>query len=171
MPRGIFHALAVAVTAGVLGTGACAPAWERAIEDEIEATEAEAEASPLAGTSWRLVELQSMDDSIGIVRPEDPDRYTMALLEGGTASMVLNCNRASGPWSAEAASDESGSFSIGPLAMTRMLCPSPSLDERLARELEYVRSYLLRAGRLHLSLMADGGIQVWEPAPASDGNS
>jgi len=28
----------------------------------------------------------------------------------------------------------------------------------------YVRAYLLRNGRLHLSLMADGGILVWEPA-------
>lgn len=159
------------VVAVVLGMGACAPAWERAIEDEMEETEAEAKASPLAGTSWRLVEIQSMDDSIGIARPGDPDRYTMALLEDGTASMVLNCNRASGPWSAEASSAESGSFSIGPMAMTRMLCPPPSLDERIARELEYVRSYLLRDGRLHLSLMADGGIQVWEPAPAGDEGS
>jgi hypothetical protein len=46
---------------------------------------------------------------------------------------------------------------------TRALCPPPSLDEQVTSQAQYVRSYLLRDGRLHLSLMADGGIHVWEP--------
>jgi hypothetical protein len=33
----------------------------------------------------------------------------------------------------------------------------------LARQLPYVRGYLLRDGRLSLSLWADGGILIWEP--------
>ena len=28
--------------------------------------------NPLAGTKWRLLEIRSMDDAIGTVRPEDP---------------------------------------------------------------------------------------------------
>ena len=31
----------------------------------------------------------------------------------------------------------------------------------------FVRSFVLREGRLYLSLMADGGILVWEPDPAA----
>lgn len=122
--------------------------------------------SPLAGTEWRLVELQSMDDTQGTLRPEDPSRFTLGLNEDGTASLVLDCNRATGTWSAEAGADpSSGRFTFGPLAATRALCPPPHLDERIAAQAESVASYLLRDGRLHLSLMADGGGWVWEPVP------
>jgi heat shock protein HslJ len=120
--------------------------------------------SPLAGTSWRLVEFQSMDDAIGTLRPEDPSLYTMRLNEDGTVQFRLNCNRANGSWSAAPGSDPaSGSFELGPLAATSALCPPPSLDEQISRHSEYVRSYLLKDGRLYLSLMADGGIYAWEP--------
>ena len=121
-------------------------------------------ASPLAGTEWRLVEFQSMDDATGTSRPEDPSLYTLRLNADGTVNMRLNCNRANGTWSAEPSADPSnGSFRFGPLAMTRALCPPPSMDEQIAAQSEYVRGYLLREGRLHLSLMADGGIYTWEP--------
>lgn len=118
----------------------------------------------LAGTDWRLVEIQSMDDAVGIVRPDDPSMYTMRLNEDGTVIMRLDCNRARGTWSAEPSADvSSGNFSFGPLAATRAVCPPGSLDERVAAQTEYVRSYLLEDGRLYLSLMADGGIFAWEP--------
>jgi len=120
--------------------------------------------SPLTGTQWRLVQFQSMDDSVGTVCPEDPSLYTMRLDADGTVSLRLNCNRAHGTWSAEpAASPSSGRFTFGPLATTRAKCPPPSLDEQIARQAEYIRSYLLKDGRLYLSLMADGGIYAWEP--------
>ncbi len=38
----------------------------------------------LAGTDWRLVEFQSMDDVTGTVRPEDPSLYTLRLKADGT---------------------------------------------------------------------------------------
>ena len=41
------------------------------------------------------------------------------------------------------------------------------LGERLERGTQYMRGYLLRDGKLNISLMADGGIYVWEPQPAS----
>lgn len=126
--------------------------------------EAEAQKIPLSGTAWRLVEIQSMDDAIGTVRPEDPSLYHMRLNSDGTVLMRLNCNRASGTWSAEAGlKPTSGRFTFGPLASTRYACPPPSLDERMSAEFGYVRSYLLKDGRLYLSLMADGGIYAWEP--------
>jgi len=126
-------------------------------------------AERFAGTRWRLVEIQSMDDAIGTARPIDRDLYTLDLNGGGTAVMQLNCNRGFGPWSANPIGNGTGgNFRIGPLAMTRALCPPPSLDQRIARDMDYVRSFLLKDGRLYLSLMADGGIYVWEPRV--DGN-
>jgi heat shock protein HslJ len=120
-------------------------------------------AAALAGSNWRLVEFRSSDDAIGVIRPDDPAKYTMSLASEGRVSMRLNCNRANGPWSAKASSQDSGSFTFGSLAMTRALCPPPSLDQQIARDAGHVRSYLLRGGNLYLNLMADGGTYVWTP--------
>ena len=119
--------------------------------------------NPLADTRWRLVEFQSMDDAIGTIRPRDAAVYTMRLNADGTVNMQLDCNRATGTWtSSAAASGDSGTFGFGPLAMTRARCQAPNLDEKIARDADYVRSYLLRDGRLYLGLMADAGIYAWE---------
>jgi heat shock protein HslJ len=118
-----------------------------------------AKENPLANTEWRLVEFQSMDESIGMVRSHDPSLYTMRLNGDGTVNMRLNCNRASGTWPVEPSSDgTSGHFKFGPLAATRALCPPPSMDEQVAAHVQYIASYLLKDGNLYLSLMADGGI-------------
>jgi heat shock protein HslJ len=119
----------------------------------------------LSDTVWRLVEIQSMDDAVGTKRPDDRDKYTMHLRPDGTVTMRLDCNQASGTWTSEPASDEvSGRFGFGPLAGTRALCPPPSIGELITTQTPVVRGYLLKDGRLHLSLLADGGILVWEPA-------
>jgi heat shock protein HslJ len=121
-------------------------------------------AHPLAGTEWRLVEFQSMDDAVGTMRPTDPSLYTMRLGADGAVNMRLNCNRANGSWKATPSADPSnGRFEFSLLAATRASCPPPSMDERITAQAPYVRSYLLKHGRLYLSLMADGGIFAWEP--------
>ncbi len=122
--------------------------------------------NPLAGTEWRLVAFQSMDDSVGTTVPEDPTKFTMRLNPDGTVNMSLDCNKANGKWTIKPSSDiNSGNFEFGQLAGTRALCPPPNLDEKVVSQAQYVRGYLLKNGRLHLSLMADGGIFVWEPHP------
>ena len=119
---------------------------------------------PLQGTTWQLVGIQSMDDAQGLRRPQDPSRYTLSLQADGRAVLQLDCNRATGTWQVEPSADPgNGGFRFGPLAGTRALCPAPSLGEPLARQLPFVRGYLLRDGRLNLSLLADGGILIWEP--------
>lgn len=143
----------------------CQPAVKMGNSDE-GAPEAAVSSSDnsLAGTSWRLVDFQSMDDAIGTVRPADSSLYTMRLNSDGSVNMRLNCNRARGTWSAKpSSSGTSGGFKFGPLAMTRALCSPPSLDEKIAAQASFIRTYLLKDGRLHLSLMADGGIYTWEP--------
>ena len=106
-----------------------------------------------------------MDDSQGISKPDNSADYTMQLNADGSVNMQLNCNRAIGSWKARPGPDpeyNSGQFNFGPLAMTRMLCPPPSMDEMIALQSAYVHSYVLENNRLYLSLMADGGIFVWE---------
>ncbi|NTV93100.1 MAG: META domain-containing protein [Chlorobiaceae bacterium] len=124
--------------------------------------------SSLAGTEWRLVEFRSMDDAQGISRPHDRSLYTMRLNADGSVNMRLNCNRANGSWKAESGINPlSGTFTFGPLAATKARCLPPSMDLLILRQAGYIRSYMLKDGRLFLSLMADGGILVWEP-PGGD---
>ena len=114
-----------------------------------------------SGTRWALQAILSMDDSQGTTRVEDPSRFTIEFGRDGQATFRLDCNRGQGSWQARAAGADTGSLGFGPIAATRALCPPPRLDERIVRDRGYVRSYLLRDGRLFMSLMADGGIYEW----------
>jgi heat shock protein HslJ len=121
-------------------------------------------AASLAGTAWALHAIQSMDDAQGTTRIADPKRFTIRFGADGRASLRLDCNRATGQWKATPAADGvTGQLQFGPIAATRALCPPPHLDERVARDLGYVRGYLLKDGNLYMSLMADGGIYEWRP--------
>ncbi len=118
----------------------------------------------LAGSEWELMSIQSMDDAQGPQRIADPARFTLQLRADGRAAMKLDCNRGSATWKAKpAAGGDSGQIKFGPVAGTRALCPAPQLDERVARGFASVRGYLLRDGKLYLSLVADGGIYEWRP--------
>lgn len=122
----------------------------------------------LAGTSWRLQVIQSMDDAQGTTRVPGDRSFILQFGQDGQASLQLDCNRGTGAYTQQAAGDgSSGSLRFGPIATTRALCPPPRLDERVARDLPHVRSYLLKDGRLYLSLMADGAIYEWAPMPVA----
>lgn len=121
--------------------------------------------SGLEGTHWRLVEFRSMDDAQGITRPDDPDKYSIIFHNDGSVSARLDCNRGVGTWRNDIANATGGTLSIGPLGVTRALCPEPSMGEKLERQLGEVRSFTIADNRLNMALMADGGIIVWEPKP------
>ena len=115
----------------------------------------------LAGTQWTLQSIQSMDDTQGTTSVADGKRYTLHFAADGRASLRLDCNRGTGSWEARPGESDSGSLRLSAIAMTRALCPPPSLDTRIARDLGHVRSYRVIDGRLYLSLFADGGIYEW----------
>jgi hypothetical protein len=136
---------------------------ENGADDAAQEAATFSSSNPLAATGWRLLEFQSMDNATGTVRPEDPSVYTMRLNSDGTVTMRLNCNHANGTWSVEPSRNgASGRFEFGLLAATRVHCPPPSLGESIVSQAKFIRSYLLKGGRLYLSLMADAGIFVWE---------
>jgi para-nitrobenzyl esterase len=118
-------------------------------------------ATALEGTSWQLVRFQDGDDDKTLALG-DRAKYTIAFANGGQVTMRLDCNRGTGTWK----SPEPGQLQFGPLATTRALCPPGSLYDRLVQDMEHVRSYVLKGGRLYLSLMADGGIYEFEREPA-----
>lgn len=134
----------------------------------LAASPAQADGNPLAGTAWQLNAIQSMDDAQGTTRVAEPGRFTLEFGHDGSAVLRLDCNRGTARWKAVLGADgSSGQIEFGPIAGTRARCPPPHLDERIVRDLGYVRGYLLRDGKLHLSLMADGGIYEWRPRVAT----
>jgi para-nitrobenzyl esterase len=111
----------------------------------------------LGGTAWQLVGFQGGDGKT--LTPDDRAKYTIEFLADGAVAMRIDCNRARGAWK----SPQPGQLQFGPLAVTRVLCPPDPLNDRFAKDVGYVRSYVVRNGRLFLSLMADGGIYEFEP--------
>jgi len=116
-------------------------------------------AAGLEGSSWRLVQI-SMSD--GVTRPAiERSRYTIGFGASDVLNVRFDCNRGSGSWKSSAP----GALEFGPLALTRAMCPVGSLHDELVRQWPNVRSYVVKEGRLYLSLMADGGTIEFEPAP------
>lgn len=102
-----------------------------------------------------------MDDAQGTLTISDPSRYTVSFGEDGQVAFRLDCNRGHGGFETKADAADAGQLKFGPIAATRARCPPPSVGELVARDMGYVRSYLMRDGQLHMSLMADGGIYTW----------
>lgn len=122
-----------------------------------------AASDPIAGTSWQLLSIESMTTEQPTTTIDDPAKYTVAFGNDGQATFQIDCNRGSGTFQTTAGGPDSGTLIFGPVGLTRMFCPQPSVDTTVAGALGYVRSYLLSNGQLHLSLLADSGIMHWEP--------
>jgi hypothetical protein len=81
-----------AVTASLLVFGGCAAPTPPPSQEIAGAV------SPLAGTHWQLVQLQSSE--VGTLKPGGPTRHVMDLIAGGQHAMRLDCNRVAGRWEA-----------------------------------------------------------------------
>ena len=113
----------------------------------------------LAGTSWQLVRFQGGDGAV--LAPDERSKYTLAFNADGRVAARLDCNRGTGSWK----SAGQGQLELGPMAVTRAMCPPGSIDHEISKRLFYVRSYVMKNGRLFLSMMADGGVFELEPLP------
>jgi len=113
--------------------------------------------SALADTSWQLVKFQSSDGTT--LKPDNKSKYTIAFNADNSVNVRVDCNRGRGTWK----SPEPNVLQLGPMAMTRALCPPHPLTDRLMRDWQFVRSYVIKDGHLFLSLFADGGIYEFEP--------
>lgn len=154
-------AMAMAACGKAAPKDASAPA--AMVPADTTAPAASPSASPLAGTSWRLVRFESGDESV--LTPHDPDVFRLYLGADGQAAIQANCNRATGTWT----SAEPSMLTFGPIASTMALCERESIAGRFLRDFEFMRSYVLRDGKLYISLMADGGIWEFEPIPPLQG--
>ncbi len=125
-----------------------------------EATQTdEARGSKLAGTSWRLVRIMSMDDRV--YEPDDASKYTLTLDADGMVAVMADCNRGTGTWISASASQ----LRFGTIAttITKAPCPPGSLSEKYKAQFQWVRSYRMEDGHLFLATIADGSIMELEP--------
>jgi para-nitrobenzyl esterase len=111
----------------------------------------------LGGTSWQLVKFQGGDGKT--LTPDDKTKYTIAFNKDGSLAARIDCNRGRGTWK----SSGPNQLKFGPLALTRAMCPPGSLHDRIVKDWDLVRSYVIKDGHLFLSLMADAGIYELEP--------
>ena len=118
--------------------------------------------SPLAGSHWQLVEFRSADGKVE--KPADPTRYVLELIVGGRLAMQLDCNRATGRWQAHSTGPAGGVITLNAPAMTRVMCPGPSWDTRLAADLASAKTYTLGGERLSITL-ENHSIYVWRRLP------
>ena len=91
--------------------------------------------------------------------PGDAAKYTLVFEPDGSVSVRIDGNRGHGTWKCGGPNQ----LQFGPLALTRAMCPAAPLNDRIPKDWEYVRSYVLKDGHLFLSLMADGGPYEFEP--------
>jgi para-nitrobenzyl esterase len=111
----------------------------------------------LSGTSWQLVRFQGGDDKV--ITPDERAKYTVAFAADGIVNVRFDCNRGRGGWKSAAKSR----LEFGPMALTRAMCPPGSLHDQLVKHWPFIRSYIIKDGRLFLALMADGGTYELEP--------
>jgi heat shock protein HslJ len=148
---------ALNVTAAATGVSAHGapglPRAERAAEHAPVGTPPE-----LRGTSWRWVGFTSPAEALTIAEPE---RYTLAFVEGDRVALRADCNRGSAPVS----SSSPGVLGVGPMAMTRAMCPPGSLSGRFAHDVSRAVRYSIRGGELHLGLPTDSGVLRFVQGP------
>jgi heat shock protein HslJ len=162
-------AVALAVAACAPGSNETAgPANKAAAGVARDATLPAQPAAPaLAGTRWQLIAYQANNNPDDRLTPDDSAKYTLAFGSDGSLNVRLDCNTGNGTWSSNASADSSsGSIQFGPIAASMMLCPPPSLGERLAGDFAKVREFRLDRGELVLALEAGSGEWRWAPMPA-----
>jgi heat shock protein HslJ len=110
----------------------------------------------LPGSSWQLLEIRNADGTV--LHPNDPAKYTITFEADGSVIARLDCNHGRGTWK----STSSGQIELGPMALTRMMCPPGSLSDRVAKDWSSARSYAIEDGRLRLTFSA-GDYDEFEP--------
>jgi heat shock protein HslJ len=113
----------------------------------------------LTGVVWQWEEFQSSDETV--VKPENPEAYTVEFLPDGKLNIQADCNRVMGTYTIDGSS-----LAIEALAMTKVACPPGSLSNEFVSYLNDVVSFTFQDGDLYLALKMDAGIMKFT-APAS----
>lgn len=87
-----------------------------------------------------------------------PERYTVQFDADGRLAVRADCNTGFGSYRLDGSC-----LSLGPVALTRALCPPDSLDQQVLSQLAAVRGVRRDGERLVLLLEFDSGSMVFAP--------
>jgi len=102
------------------------------------------------GVVWSWQSTQMSDGAL--VVPEGRDRYTLEFHPGGTVRVRADCNRGNASYRRNG-----NSLGIGPVALTKMACPSDTRAADFLKGLAAVSGHLIRGNDLVLTLKVDSG--------------
>jgi para-nitrobenzyl esterase len=111
----------------------------------------------IGNQSWQLVKFQGSDGTV--LMPDDKAKYTVAFTNNGDLRTQFDCNRGRGVWILSGPNQ----IRFGPLEVTRQACVPGPLYDHLVKRWPYVRSYVVKDGRLFLSVIDNGGTYEFEP--------
>jgi heat shock protein HslJ len=99
---------------------------------------------------WQWVSLTTPTEQINVGSPE---RYTVQFGADRRLALRADCNRGAGSYSIT--SDRQ--IKIGPLALTRAMCPPGSLGDRFVADLSQANFLFFRDGELYIELPVESG--------------
>lgn len=105
----------------------------------------------LTGQQWELVTIERPSQPEVMLSRDQARRHNLQFESDGRVTMQLDCNRGTASWSSEKMGD-GGSLSIGEIAATRALCPSPSYGEEMAASLPLANQYSIDSGGRTLTI-------------------
>jgi para-nitrobenzyl esterase len=114
----------------------------------------------LTGNPWHWVATQT---PVEWIVPADPALYTIQFNPDGSAVLRADCNRGRGTYT----TGEGGSLAIGPVAITRAMCPPGSLDTKYLQQLSNVAHYFFRGDTLYIDQKIDSGTMRFVRGPAA----
>ena len=110
----------------------------------------------LPGVTWEWQKFAGGDGEI--IRPDNPNQYTIEFLPAGKLAVQADCNRATGTYTVDKSTID---LQIG--GLTRAMCPPGSHMDRFLRDLGDSSSFVFRQGHLYLALPIDSGILEFAP--------
>ena len=113
---------------------------------------------PLLGTVWAW---HAVEDSGTRTRIEAPARYTIELLPDGDARVRADCNRGRGRYEANDVE-----LRFGPIATTKIGCPSGSRDREFLEALGRIDEYRFEGVELVLVSKDGRSTMRFKPAPS-----
>jgi len=109
----------------------------------------------LTGVVWAWENFEGGDGSV--TAPDDPSSYTLEFQNDGSVTSQVDCNRGMGTYEVDGAS-----IAIT-VATNRMLCDDGSLASEFNRYVTGANTFVIRNGKLALSLPVDSGIATFVP--------
>jgi para-nitrobenzyl esterase len=104
----------------------------------------------IVGVTWEWVGFSTPVEQITV---DAPEKYTVQFGRDGRVAMRADCNRGMGSYSVT----PDRRLTLGPIALTRAMCPAGSLSDRFAREFGRATIWFMRDGDLYFDLPMDSG--------------